>query len=396
MTPWREELFRSPELQVRRVATGDGRRVAITFDSYTDDRDLDRWAFGEPFFMGLGVTAIHVLSRGNDWYQYADMAEALEIVRQAASGAERCITYGSSMGGYAAIRFAERVGAHEALALQPQYSINPAVAAFDDRWRDDARRIRWRPELDGPIAGMPRAILVFDPFGVDARHADLIAREASVRPFRLRGGGHGIATVLNEMNLLRPLVEMTLEGTFDPQTFEKDVRRRRRQSPTWLSELSRIQPDWRPRTALSLARQALALSPEHPIPLRAVADAQARMGKLDEAVEIYAGLVARSPGKAMYLAPYSRLLARAGRLEEALEAAEGAIAADPTRASPRSWRARLLGRLGRYGPAVSEAREALKRSGGARPFQVQLLRLRWLAVRAWISRSIGRPEPRGR
>lgn len=391
MTPWREELFRSADLQVRRVASGDGRRVVITFDSYTDDRNLDRWAFGEPFFMGLGVTAIHVLSRGNDWYQYAETAEALEIVRRAAAGAERRVTYGSSMGGYAAIRFADRVGADEVLALQPQYSINPAVAAFDDRWRDDARRIRWRPELDGPVVGMPRAVVVFDPFGIDGRHAELITREASVRPFRLRGGGHGIATMLNEMSLLRPLVETTLEGCCDLQAFEAQVRVRRRNSPTWLSELARTQPEWRPLTALHLAKQALVLAPDHPIPLRAVADAQARVGEVDEAVRIYADLVARLPGQGMYLAPYSRLLARAGRLEEALVAAEGAIEADPTRASPRAWRARLLGRLGRYGAAIAEAKEALRRSGGAGPFRAQLLRLRWLAVRARISRWVGRP-----
>ena len=54
----REVLFRTADLEVRRVAAGDGRRVVITFDSYSDDHSLDRPGFGEGFFPGLGVTAI--------------------------------------------------------------------------------------------------------------------------------------------------------------------------------------------------------------------------------------------------------------------------------------------------------------------------------------------------
>ena len=65
-----EILYRSDRLEVRRVAAGDGRRQVVTFDSYHEPLGMDRPGFGEAFFQNEGITAIHVMSHGNDWFQY--------------------------------------------------------------------------------------------------------------------------------------------------------------------------------------------------------------------------------------------------------------------------------------------------------------------------------------
>ena len=98
-----QELFRSDHLLVRRVGGFGGTLCYLTFASYTDDRTLDRPGFGEDFFRGRGIDAIHVLSRENRWYQHPELMDALAAVAGATGGYPRVIAYGSSMGGFAAL-----------------------------------------------------------------------------------------------------------------------------------------------------------------------------------------------------------------------------------------------------------------------------------------------------
>lgn len=125
-----EILYRSQALEVRRVAAGDGRHQVVTFDSYHEPRGFDRPGFGESFFRSERITAIHVMSHGNDWFQYSEIGDVIAIVREACSGVERLLAYGSSMGGYAALRLGGLIGAQAALALSPQYSLDPPKGAL--------------------------------------------------------------------------------------------------------------------------------------------------------------------------------------------------------------------------------------------------------------------------
>jgi hypothetical protein len=109
-----QTLYRSRDLLVRRVAAADMRRQVVTFDHYHGEDHFDRLAFGEAYLAANGIGAVHVLSRGNDWFHHADMDRALAAVHEAVAGAERVLAYGSSMGGYGAIRFADAIGAHAA------------------------------------------------------------------------------------------------------------------------------------------------------------------------------------------------------------------------------------------------------------------------------------------
>src|SRR5580658_5592563 len=99
------EVYRSSELAVRSVCESRSAACVVTFDSYSDDRSLYRRGFGEDFFRDRSIDAIHFVSRENDWYQYGEMPDALAAVAELVKGYDRVVAYGSSMGGYAAIRF---------------------------------------------------------------------------------------------------------------------------------------------------------------------------------------------------------------------------------------------------------------------------------------------------
>ena len=168
------ELYRSADLLVRARIGFDSPYCVVTFGSYTDNRTLTRDGFGEAFFISRSVNAIHILSRDNDWYLLPDIDRALEAASGAAKPFDRVTAYGSSMGAYAAIRLGRLAGATTAIALSPQFSLDPRVVPFEDRWPVETRRPDYEIERRLARTGfVPSAYVFYDPSDPDARHADL-------------------------------------------------------------------------------------------------------------------------------------------------------------------------------------------------------------------------------
>src|SRR5271166_1854620 len=167
------DVFRNGDFVVRAVTGFDSSVCVVTFDSYSDLRTLDRPGFGERFFEENRVDAIHVIARANDWYQHDDIFEICRAVAAIASNYRRVYAYGSSMGGYAAIRFGALVGAKAAIALSPQFSIDKSIVPFERRWSGDAKRIRFVAERKTDHSFAPLAYVSYDPFDLDRRHVEL-------------------------------------------------------------------------------------------------------------------------------------------------------------------------------------------------------------------------------
>src|SRR5580692_2443694 len=166
------EVFRSSELVVRSVFEFGSAACVITFDGYTDNRSLDRPGFGEDFFRSRSIDAVHIISRENDWYQHAAMSAVTEIVAELTKPYRRVVAYGSSMGGYGAIRFGGMAGASVALAISPQFSIDPRTVQFERRWKADADRIDFALERTLRAPFVETSYIVYDPLDADRRHAD--------------------------------------------------------------------------------------------------------------------------------------------------------------------------------------------------------------------------------
>ena len=270
------------------------------------------------------------MGRREDWYQYAEMPEAMAAVRGVVSGARRVLNYGVSMGAYAAIRFADAVGATGVLALSPQYSVDPAKAPFEERWREDGRRIVWRPEIDGPIGSAVTPIVVFDTRSHDARHVEMIRNDIEIREIGVPNLGHPSTTVLAELGLLGPLVFESLDGTVDALAYARAIRARRFESSVYVSHLAEEQPRHRIRTAVALARRGLALSPVSPISLATLGHVLTLAGEYDEAIGHLRVADSQTAGGNPHIA--NRLavaLAGAGRVREAHAVARHIAAVHP-------------------------------------------------------------------
>jgi hypothetical protein len=225
---------------------------------------LERPGFGEHFLLKSGVDAIHVTSRENDWYHYPEMAEAMACIQSMTRGYTRVVTYGSSMGAYAAIRFGGLVGAHAILALSPQFSIDPVVVPWEQRWLECGRRFHGRWEESLPFPAAEEAYVVYDPANQDKRHIGQLAARFRFDPIALRHGGHPVTGFLAEIDLLQELILAVCSKSLDKVSFERRALQRRGQSPQYLINLAATTSRRRRRRRLALMREALRLAPDNP------------------------------------------------------------------------------------------------------------------------------------
>ncbi|QNE33034.1 hypothetical protein F1C10_14650 [Sphingomonas sp. NBWT7] len=335
-----QELFRSPNLVVRRVGSRGGTLI-ITFGSLTDDPSPDRAGFGEDFLRRARIDAVHVINRSNRWYQYPDMADALAHVAATARLYDRAITYGSSMGGYAALRFAAGCGADTAVALSPQISVDPRVVPWERRWQPDVARTRF---AEAPLVPAARQYVFYDPrVAGDARHASSIAAAGATTLVPVVGGGHPVGALLVETGALQAALRQIIAGTFDPAAMLRQVRHARRASQHHHFVLAKRCAARHPERSIRLLARATAIEPESHI-LSLQATLLDRLGRADDAAPLHRAAIRRTPSNAHAWMGYAAHLeavgdpTTAGRaLRSAAAHPHGATLLDVRLAQVRLW-----------------------------------------------------------
>ena len=317
-----EDLFRSPDLLVRKVAPHGGPCCVVTFDSFTDHRTLDRPGFGEAFFDSNAIDAVHVIPRENRWYDYREMADAMAQVHAATRCYDRVVTYGSSMGAYAAIRFAGLAGAHAILALSPQFSIDPATVPWEPRWlaHGAAYDPHWERSL--PFPSVDEACVVYDPTDRDVRHIAEFARRFRFQAVRMPHAGHPVTGCLAELGLLQPLLLGMCRGDLDPAEFWPTALARLPNSSQYLTSLAKRLPAWRRHRRLALMHRAVTVAPKDPSVYRCLAIELRRSRRFDEAIEMHRRSMALLPGHPNLMLEYGFTLEASGDIAGAIAVLE--------------------------------------------------------------------------
>ncbi len=362
----REQVFRAPEFEVVRVPGADDGPVFVTFDSLGDPLPLGRAGFGEAFLAKHGFETYHVIHTTNAWYQYREMRTALDQVRARIAPERPVITYGSSMGGYAAYRFSGVLNAARVIAFSPQYSIDPARVPWERRWRRLAEGL---PQLwdQLPVGAQAEAFIFYDSKAQDRRHARLIGREMRARPVRLPDGGHPCITLLQELGLLGPTIRAIAAGRFDPAACEVSVRALRETSARYLSTRALRLPRLAGPRRLALAAQAVALVPGDPWYLVAHGRVLAAHGAWAAAEARFAEAMALLPDHIPLLFEYRRFLMKAGRWDEAEAVVMRAMELSPYALSyPREISAIRAARAHAARPAVMRLLSRLVRRDALR------------------------------
>ncbi|WP_051357428.1 tetratricopeptide repeat protein [Azorhizobium doebereinerae] len=320
----REQVFASPNITIVRVPGAETGPAFVTFEAFDERPAPERVGFGEAFFARRGVEAYHVIPARNGWYQHPEMPEALAAVRARIGRDRPLVTYGSSMGGYAAYRFSGVLDAARVIAFSPQYTIDYRRIPWETRWRKVAAHLP--PLWDAlPVSRTAEAFLFYDPRCADRRHAGLIGREMRAHHIRLPHGGHPCMPLLQEAGLLAPAILDIAAGRFDPRLFAQRVRQGRTTSARYLSGRALALPRLAGRRRLALAAKAVALAPDEPWYRVAHGRLLAAHGAWAHAEARYREAMALLPDHPALLFAYRRFLMKAGRWAEAEAAAEQAL-----------------------------------------------------------------------
>lgn len=324
-------LFRSETLLARAVLDRGSSLCVVAFDPMGDDRSLDREAFGEQFLAGRGLDAVHIVSAHNDWYQDLGLPAALAAVREVTRPYAQVATYGSSMGGYAALRFSGWIGADVAVAISPQYSVQPPFADFDKRWLRLRRGTRWLFEQPGdPLPPLKTCIVFYDDRGLDRAHAEAIARDLPHAALvRVPYAGHPAGTMLAETGVLSSAILEALHGRVDAASVSAALRRERHRSGQYFFTLARKQPIRRFGLKAELAARAVAASPHSTIYLSYAGVVASCRGALEESLRFHRAAQA-APDYPDGKVRFAAALLRAGDWDAASRMAVQATQGPPT------------------------------------------------------------------
>jgi len=317
-------IFESVNLRAKLIDGADFARSVITFSSFAKPATLDRPGFGEEFFRAEGIAAMHVVARGNRWFQYKELPALITALREHSARYERVISYGSSMGGFAALVYGADCGANLGIAISPQISLNHRDAPFETRWRGEAARIRhWYP----PKKVLSEQIIAYDPHhALDSQHYEAFASRALTRSLRISHGGHPAGACLAQAGLLKRLVRDAFANRFDPHIYERILHSNRCRSSQYLYTVSRRLKPHHADLKLRLAEVALYFD-KSPHIYSLVANCLAAVGRNDEAEIMHRHALDFDDGDS--LVAYAIYLSKVKRYSEAMEMIDRTISKSP-------------------------------------------------------------------
>jgi tetratricopeptide (TPR) repeat protein len=212
------------------------------------------------FLDAADITAVIISSRQRTWYPAIYMAECLEAICHILKGAP-VVTLGSSMGGYAAIKYARRLGAVHAVGLAPQYSVDPALLLPGDPFAGDFRpELHVGMEITEQDVDCPVDIVVdpADPF--DREHGRLISHAVKgCRTTNVRFAGHALEVLFAGPSALAELVSAFVEN--DTPAVRRLVRQSKRRSVYFHERLYQTICNQRPAAARWALAMALSVPP---------------------------------------------------------------------------------------------------------------------------------------
>lgn len=235
-----EIIYKSDNLLIKSCLFEDSGACIVTFGSYTDDFNLDREGFGEEFFKKNRISAVHIINGNNIWYNYPNFNHAIECINKKVSRFKKIITYGSSMGGFGAIFYAEKLNAEEVIAISPQYHIAPKIVKFENRWDPLIRENNLLRE--GYIHGSDRIkpVVIYDPLDLDRLHYLLIKKYyPKAREIKIKHSGHPCGAYLEETGFLKNIILSVVNGNLKINELTFQIRNCKNKSAHYYFNLAR-------------------------------------------------------------------------------------------------------------------------------------------------------------
>lgn len=209
-------IFEDHELKIE-WRRGGSARAYVTFSNWEPRTSSKRQGLWKNRLDYAVASGFFFIAKQNHWYNVAAMEACVEVVRNLLTGYTEIIAMGSSMGGFAAIRFANRLGANTVVAISPQYSVHPIlVGDFENRYDEDVKDIDfqylsatdWKGEA---LHKLQKIYILYDNLDKkDHKHATRIAATSRVpvQLVKFPGSNHPTGFVLEECELLHCIFQI--------------------------------------------------------------------------------------------------------------------------------------------------------------------------------------------
>lgn len=307
--------------------------------------------FGEGVLEKHGFAMLCFIAKWDHWYQCDGMALALERARQiiATRDYSNVISYGSSMGAYAAGATSAFIGATQVIMLAPQFTIDARKYPHEKRWALEQTRIVFaRDDMATSLSPTAKKWVIFDPrHFADTLHARLFEEHGSTLvplPF----SSHGVADVLARMRLLRQCVVGIARGEFTAAVFRNQFRQARRLSAEYWSFIADYAAKKRTDVALNAAANAISLKPGEPVFYSRRIGVFMKARRYPEAAKEAADAVAIFPKHESLWKALAESSSRIDHHDAAIEAAERAVLLRPDRADMHITHLSALARAKKY------------------------------------------------
>jgi pimeloyl-ACP methyl ester carboxylesterase len=237
----REAIFESPNLRVFSVThdSGPKDRIVISFMNWDPRQSLSKSGFGESLLTSNGIDALYFNCVDNSWWQYEDLSDAMLAARRHVERWSEVVTYGSSMGGYAAFRYAAELGADRAVAISPQFSIQQSLVPSEMRWSKERATTSFMHEVEFVSSKSCQYLAVYDPlYRPDVAHISQFKNYLSITDVLLPCSGHPSLELLRDYGTVSKVSLGLLEGRYSQRELRSEHRQKRRETPRYWSELA--------------------------------------------------------------------------------------------------------------------------------------------------------------
>lgn len=175
--------------------------------------------------------------------QIEEMVEWAETYREK-TGAREVVTLGHSMGGFTAMAMAAYLPVAAVLATGPQYSVHPAIAHDEPRWRyyrDQITDYRIR-ELGELLVDGTYYIVIHGDHWRETPQRERFPLRSNLYHYFIKGVNHDVPQLLREKGILQDVLEaafqkkpkrvrLLMERAGIPAYKRSDARRRGRPGP---------------------------------------------------------------------------------------------------------------------------------------------------------------------
>ncbi|MBB2171473.1 tetratricopeptide repeat protein [Gluconacetobacter asukensis] len=283
-----------------------------------------------------GFNCLGFMSKTPHWFPRNDRIFENESVKKILDRFSTKIIYGHSMGGHAALKHSNRLGASVVICFSPQYSIDPSITL-----QNDTRfHRRFNPSLNENMSIIPSDIkgdiFVFtdQKMPQDRFHVDLLRGVTNFHDIVMPYAGHETVQCFAGTSKIITLIDSCL--SLDYQNIRRMASIYRRSSiyrkKNVMINLSRkLARSKNFEKMIKLTEYMEEIIPHDPIVFDIRSNAYLRMGIFSEALSNIEVAIRMNPQRSGFYKQKALVLERIGDLDEALKFAEIALSIEPHR-----------------------------------------------------------------